>query len=62
MDKTRKGPSKEDRVVELDKQLRQQITDYYMAVKGLNNREKAVSLLADHVAILVEMINDIKSG
>ncbi len=61
MEKSERGSPNQEKVIELDKQLRRMIADYYIAVKELNNQEKAVALLADHVAILVEMINEIKT-
>ncbi len=49
-------------VIELDRSLRKNITEYYFALKGLNDPVKAVELLASHVAIMVEMIKDLKSS
>jgi len=51
-----------NRVIELDRSLRKSIAEYYFALKGLNDPVKAVELLASHVAIMVEMIKDLKSS
>ena len=48
-------------VLELDQQLRKLIADYYMSLKEINDSEKAVKLLAEHITIMVEMLNDFKS-
>lgn len=49
-------------VIELDRKLRKDITEYYFALSKINDPSKAVELLAGHVAIMVEMINDLKKG
>ncbi len=46
----------------LDQELRKIISEYYIALKGMNEPAKAIELMTEHVAILVEMINDIKGG
>ncbi len=48
--------------LERDANLRQVVADYYMSLKNINDPAKAVELLASHVAMLVEMINDFKQG
>jgi len=53
-------PSQYNKVIELDRTLRKNIAEYYFALKELNDAKKAVELLASHVAIMVEMINDLK--
>ena len=49
-------------VIDLDKNLRKSVTEYYFALCKLNDPLKAVELLAGHVAIMVEMINELKKG
>ncbi len=49
-------------VIELDRKLRKDITEYFFALNKLNEPAKAVELLAGHVAIMVEMINELKKG
>ena len=46
----------------LDKDLRQMIAEYYMAVQEINDPARAVGMLAEHVAIMVEMINELKGN
>lgn len=47
-------------VFDKDRTLRKEIADYYMLLKELNDPDKAVQLLAEHVTIMVEMINEFK--
>ncbi len=49
-------------VIEMDRKLRKDITEYYFALNKINDPAKAVELLAGHVAIMVEMINELKKG
>jgi len=49
-------------VIELDRKLRKDITEYFFALTKLNEPAKAVELLAGHVAIMVEMINELKKN
>ncbi len=49
-------------VVERDKALRQMIAEYYMSLIELKDPAKSIELLASHVAIMVEMINEFKKG
>ena len=56
-----KMTGRDKQVALLDKNLRKSIADYYFALEEMQNPEVAIKLLADHVAIMVEMINDMKS-
>lgn len=47
-------------IIEKDSNLRQVVADYYMSLLELNDPPKSIELLAGHVAMLVEMINDFK--
>lgn len=49
-------------VIELDRKLRGDITQYFFSLQKMNDPAKAVELLAGHVAIMVEMINELKKG
>lgn len=55
-------PPNFNQVIELDRKLRKDIAEYYFALNKLNEPAKAIELLASHVAIMVEMINDLKKG
>ena len=55
-----KMTGKDKQVALLDTNLRKSIADYYFALEEMQNPEVAIKLLADHVAIMVEMINDMK--
>ena len=55
-------PQKYKKVFEMDQVLRKLITEYYMALSEMKDPGKSVELLASHVAIMVEMINDFKRG
>jgi len=48
------------KVVELDKMLRQIIPEYFVALQNMNEPDKAVKLLTEHLSIMVEMINTLK--
>jgi len=45
----------------MDEKLRKSIAELYLALEEAGNSPMAVDLLAEHVAILVEMINHFKS-
>lgn len=47
-------------VLEQDQVLRKQIAEFYLSLEKLRMPAKAVELLAEHVAIMVEMINEFK--
>lgn len=53
-------PQQYKHVIELDRTLRKNIAEYYFALNDLKDPAKAVELLAGHVAIMVEMINELK--
>ena len=55
-------PQKYKKVLEMDQVLRKLIAEYYMALNEIDDRGKSVELLASHVAIMVEMINEFKKG
>ena len=48
------------KVLELDKKLRKIIADYYFALNEMGDPTHAVQMLAEHITILVEMLNDLK--
>ena len=49
-------------VVELDRKLRKEIAEYFFALNDMREPKKAVELLAGHVAIMLEMINELKKS
>ncbi len=55
-------PQKYQKVLEMDQVLRKLIAEYYMALNEMKDSGKSVELLASHVAIMVEMINEFKKG
>ncbi len=56
--------SAEDKKFELikaiDKQLRSNIADLYMALNDINDPVKSIEMLSIHAAMLVDMINEFK--
>lgn len=48
-------------VLEKDSRVRKAIADLYMALEESGRPDVAVNLLADHVAIMVDMINEFKN-
>ena len=55
-------PQKYQKVLGMDQVLRKLIAEYYMALNEMKDSGKSVELLASHVAIMVEMINEFKKG
>ncbi|HOP62378.1 MAG TPA: hypothetical protein PK906_03340 [Spirochaetota bacterium] len=53
-------PSQYRHVIELDRSLRKNVAEYFFALNDMKDPERAVELLAGHVAIMVEMINELK--
>lgn len=49
-------------VIELDRKLRNDIAQYFFTLQKLNDPAKSIELLAGHVAIMVEMINEFKKN
>ena len=49
-----------NKLASCDTRLRKAVAELYIILDELNNPEIAVDLLAEHVAILVEMINQFK--
>ena len=54
-------PEQLQKALAIDQKLRQIIAEYYMALNEMQDPGKAVDLLSDHVAIMVEMINEFKN-
>jgi hypothetical protein len=48
-------------VLEKDARVRKSVADLYVALNELGKTDVAVNMLAEHVAIMVDMINDFKS-
>ena len=53
-------PEKLQKTLAVDQKLRQTIAEFYMALNEMGDSKKAIDLLSDHVAIMVEMINELK--
>ncbi|HPJ35081.1 MAG TPA: hypothetical protein PK358_09625 [Spirochaetota bacterium] len=53
-------PSQYRHVIELDRSLRKNVAEYFFALNDMKDPGRAVELLAGHVAIMVEMINELK--
>ncbi|HOF34343.1 MAG TPA: hypothetical protein PK624_10260 [Spirochaetota bacterium] len=58
--KTR-NPDPSSAIIERDKLVRKSVADLYSVLSQSNQPDLAVKLLADHVAIMVDMINEFKS-
>jgi len=57
--KTR-NPDPSSAVIERDKLVRKAVAELYSVLSQSNQPDLAVKLLADHVAIMVDMINEFK--
>jgi len=55
-------PPQYKHVIELDRNLRKEIAEYFFALNDMKDPKKAVELLAGHVAIMVEMIKELKKN
>lgn len=49
-------------ITEKDKVVRQAVAELYSTLCAANNPDMAIELLADHVAIMVDMINEFKGS
>lgn len=49
-------------IVARDQNLRKAIADLYMVLEQVNDRKLAVDLLAEHITMMVEMLNHFKGG
>jgi hypothetical protein len=47
-------------VIAKDQALRKAVADLYVKLNELNDPAMAVEMLAEHIAIMVEMLNDFK--
>ena len=54
------GAGKINDVIAMDQNLRKAIAEIFLALSEIDDKNLAVNLLAEHVAILVEMINQFK--
>jgi hypothetical protein len=48
-------------IIAIDQNLRKEIADLYTRLVDLGDKEMAINILSDHVAIMVEMIVSFKS-
>ena len=51
-----------DVIKEKDSKVRQAIADLYVVLEAGKNPDLAINLLAEHVAIMVDMINEFKGA
>lgn len=51
-----------DKIAEADRNLRKAIAALYIALDGAGSPAKAVDILSEHAAMLIEMIRQIKGG
>ena len=56
-----RGSQGADPVKEKDVRVRQAVADLYLALVEAKNADVAINMLAEHVAIMVEMINEFKN-
>ena len=56
-----RGSQGGDPVKEKDARVRQAVADLYLALLETKNPDTAINMLAEHVAIMVEMINEFKN-
>lgn len=47
-------------VMEKDQMLRKSVAELYMGLKELNDPSVAIEVLAEHIAIMVEMLKEFK--
>lgn len=55
-----KDEKKFRQAIEIDQRIRKLVGEYYTLLNEMGDPARAVELLADHVAIMVEMINEFK--
>ncbi len=55
-------PDARDKVGEADRNLRKAIAALYLALDEVGNPARAVDILAEHAAMLIDMIRQIKGG
>jgi hypothetical protein len=56
------GPKDLEEIMEKDSRVRKAVADLYISLSAIKKPEVAVNLLAEHVAIMVDMINEFKKG
>lgn len=55
-------PPNLQRVLQIDQELRKNISELYMALNDLKDPAQSIRLLAEHAAIMVDMINEFKKN
>lgn len=55
-------PARLKDLMQKDQNLRKAIAEFYVALNALGDPAMAVDMIAEHVAILIEMINQYKGG
>ncbi len=49
-------------IIDKDQNLRKAIAELYFSLEKVNDPKLAVELLADHIAMMVDMLNQLKGG
>lgn len=49
-------------IIEKDKRVRKEVAELYQFLRKLDDPSVAINLLSDHVAIMVDMINEFKGA
>jgi len=55
-----RSPAAVREIIEKDQQLRKAIAELYFSLEKLSDPKISVELLSDHVAMMVDMINQLK--
>jgi hypothetical protein len=54
------GPGIMKHIIDRDQMLRKAIADLYVSLEKLNDPKLAIEMLADHITMMVEMLNQFK--
>ena len=54
------SPDRVKGLMEKDQAMRKSVAELYMGLKELNDPSVAIEVLAEHIAIMVEMLNEFK--
>ncbi len=55
------SPEGQNAIAQKDSELRQAVSELYMALSQQAEPSQAIDILAEHVAMMVEMINEFKA-
>lgn len=54
------GPGVMKHIIDRDQALRKAIADLYMSLEKINDPKLAIEMLAEHITMMVEMLNQFK--